>query len=140
MHELNNTVSSFFYTGAAFIHIQTLDTLPYNFLDFSKASAIKLSADGQRLFTANRGHDSIVTFAVDTTAGTMERLAISKLAGKFPRDFEFMPGGKFVLVGHENSNELFSYAYEAATGKLEPAHGPYALHRPVCVKFGAARA
>ncbi len=140
LHELNNTVSSFFYTGDAFIHIQTLSAVPSDFHDFSKAAALKLSADGQRLFTSNRGHDSIATFAVDTATGKMERLAISKLVGKSPRDFEFMPGEKFVLLGHENSNELFSYAYDAATGKLEPAHGPYVLNRPVFVKFGAVRA
>ena len=139
LHELNNTVSSFFYTGDAFIHIQTLDTLPSDFHDFSKASAIKISADGRRLFTSNRGHDSIAAFALDTATGKMELMAISKLVGKSPRDFEFMPGEKFVLLGHENSNELFSYAYDAATGKLEPAHGPYALFRPVYVKFGAVR-
>ncbi len=139
LHELNNTVSSFFYTGDAFIHIQTLDTIPSDYHDFSKASAIKISEDGKRLFTSNRGHDSIATFDVDSATGKMERLAISKLVGKFPRDFEFMPGGKFVLLGHENSNELFSYAYDAATGQLTPAHGPYALHRPVYVTFGATR-
>lgn len=139
LHELNNTVSSFAYTGDAFVHIQTLDTIPSGFRDFSKAAAIKFSADGQRLFTSNRGHDSISTFAVDTATGKMERLAISKLAGKFPRDFEFMPGGKFVLLGHETSNELFSYAYDAATGMFAPAHGPYVLNRPVYVKFGAVR-
>jgi len=140
LHELNNTVSSFFYTGEAFIHVQTLDTLPSDFHDFSKASAIKISADGNLLFTSNRGHDSIATFAVDTATGKMERLAISKLAGKSPRDFEFMPGEKFLLAGHENSNELMSYAFDRATGKLSPAHGPYGMCRPVYVKFGAARA
>jgi 6-phosphogluconolactonase len=139
LHELNNTVSSFFYTGDAFVHVQTLGTIPADYRDFSKAAAVKISADGLRLFTSNRGHDSIATFAIDTTTGKMERLAISKLVGKFPRDFEFMPGGKFILLGHETSNELFSYAYDATTGKLEPAHGPYALNRPVYVKFGAVR-
>ena len=139
LHELNNTVSSFAYTGDAFIHVQTLATVPPDFSAFSKAAAVKVSADGQRLFTSNRGHDSIATFAVDPATGKMELLALSTLAGKFPRDFEFMPGGKFALIGHENSNTLFSYAYDDASGKLEPAHGPYALNRPVYVKFGAVR-
>ena len=139
LHELNNTVSSFIYTGDAFVHVQTLGTLPSDFHEFSKAAAVKVSADGHLLFTSNRGHDSIATFAFDTASGKMERLAISKLEGKSPRDFEFMPGGKFLLAGHENSNSLMSYAFDRATGKLTPAQGPFGLYRPVYVKFGAAR-
>jgi len=140
LHELNNTVSSFFYTGDAFVHIQTLETIPSDFHDFSKAAAVKISADGKRVLTSNRGHDSIATFALDTHTGKMERLAISKLAGQSPRDFEFLPGEKFVMAGHENSNGLMTYAFDYETGKLTPAYGPYAMYRPVYVKFGAVRA
>jgi len=140
LHELNNTVSSFIYTGDAFVHVQTLDTLPPDFHDFSKAAAIKISANGKLLLTSNRGHDSIAAFAIDTATGKMELMAISKLAGQSPRDFEFMPGEKFILAGHENSNGLMSYAFDGATGKLTPASGPYVLYRPVYVKFGATRA
>jgi 6-phosphogluconolactonase len=139
LHELNNTISSFIYTGEAFIHVQTLPLLPPAFTDFSKASAIKISADGRQLFGSNRGHDSIAAYDIDEDSGKLSLLAISKLAGKAPRDFEFMPGGKFVLLGHQDSNELMSYAYDKATGKLTPAHGPFALYRPVYVKFGASR-
>jgi 6-phosphogluconolactonase len=139
LHELNNTIASFLYTGDAFIHVQTLPMLPPDFTGYSKASAVKLSADGRRLFGSNRGHDSIVAYDIDPDTGKMAWVAISKLAGQSPRDFEFMPGGKFVLLGHENSNELMSYAYDPASGKLTPAHGPFALHKPVYIKFGAPR-
>jgi 6-phosphogluconolactonase len=139
LHELNNTISSFIYTGDAFKHIQTLSMLPAGFKDFSKAAALKLSPDGYRLFGSNRGHDSIVAYDIDPETGRMSMLAISRLAGQFPRDFEFMPSGRFILLGHENSNELMSYAYDQDTGRLAPAHGPLTMHRPVYVKFGPAR-
>jgi len=139
LHELNNTISSFIYTGDAFAHVQTLSTLPAGFAEYSKASAIKFSPDGRRLFGSNRGHDSIAAYDIDPETGRMTLLAISLLTGKSPRDFEFMPGGRFVLLGHENSNELMSYAYERSTGRLFPAHGPFPMHRPVYVKFGSPR-
>ena len=69
----------------------------------------------------------------------MTLVAISRLVGKSPRDFEFMPGEKFVLLGHETSNEVFSYAYDAQKGTFAPAYGPFELYRPVYVKFGAQR-
>lgn len=139
LHELNNTISSFLYTGEAFIHVQTIPLLPPDFTEYSKASAIKLSADGCRLFGSNRGHESIAVYDIDPDTGDMSLLAISKLVGKSPRDFAFMPGENFVLLGHENSNELMSYAYDKATGRLTPAHGPFALYRPVYITFGAQR-
>jgi len=139
LHELDNTISSFLYTGDAFVHVQTLSMLPEGFSDYSKASAIKISADGRRLFGSNRGHESIATYDLDVDNGKMTLVAISKLVGKFPRDFEFMPGEKFVLLGHETSNEIFSYAYDVQKGTFSPAHGPFGLHRPVVVKFGAVR-
>ncbi len=137
LHELNNTISSFRYTGDALVHVQTLSMLPSTFTDYSKASAIKVSADGRRLFGSNRGHDSLATYDVDPDTGKMALIAISKLVGQSPRDFEFMPEEKFVLLGHENSNELFSYAYDAASGAFTPAFGPDTLYRPVAIKFGA---
>lgn len=140
LHELNNTISSFHYTGDAFVHVQTLSMLPADFTGYSKASAIKISADGRRLFGSNRGHDSIAAYDVDPDTGKMALAAISKLAGQAPRDFEFMPGETFMLLGHQDSNELMSYAYDRASGKLTPASAPFALYRPVYVKFGAVRA
>ena len=139
LHELNNTISAFLYTGEALVHVQTVSMLPPDFTDYSKASAIKISADGRRLFGSNRGHDSIAAYDIDPDRGRLSLLAISKLAGKAPRDFEFMPGEKFVLLGHQDSNELMSYAYDKAAGTFTPASAPFALFRPVYVKFGAAR-
>jgi 6-phosphogluconolactonase len=139
LHELNNTISSFRYTGEEFVLVQTVPMLPPEFKAYSKAAAIKLSADGRQLFGSNRGHDSIAAYDLDPDSGRMSLLAISKLVGEFPRDFEFLPGGKFVLLGHENSNELFSYACDAKSGVFTPAHGPFSLHRPVLVRFGVRR-
>ncbi len=140
LHELNNTISSFLYTGDAFVHVRTLPLLPPDFKAYSKASAVKLSDDGRRLFGSNRGHDSIAAYDIDPDTADMRLLTISKLAGQSPRDFEFMPDEKFALIGHENSNELMSYAYDKSTGAFAPASDPFPLYRPVCVKFGAVRA
>ena len=139
LHELNNTISSFVYTGDAFNHIQTLSMLPADFKEYSKAAALKFSPDGRRLFGSNRGHDSIAAYDIEPATGRMSLLAISRLVGQSPRDFEFMPGGRFVLLGHENSDTLMSYAYDQVTGRFSPAYGPLPMRRPVCVKFGPAR-
>ena len=136
LHELNNTMSSFCYTGEAFVHVQTLPMLPAELTVSSKAGALKVSADGRRLFGSNRGYESIVTYDIDLDTGHLTFLALSPLAGKATRDFEFMPGEKFMLLGHQSSNELRAYAYDAAKGTFTPAHAPYVMPSPVCIVFG----
>ncbi len=135
LNELNNTLTTYRYTGEAFIPLHTHRTLPPDFHGFSKAAALKCSADGRRLLASNRGHDSIAAFDVDPDSGRLELLAISPLLGASPRDFAWVPGEAFILAGHEHSNTVCSYAYDAATGRLEPAGDPYSVHRPVCIVF-----
>ena len=135
VYELGNAVSSFRYDGDKFTLLQTVSMLPGQFTGDTKAAAIKISEDGKRLFASNRGHDSIAVYDIDTETGSLTLLTIDKLVGKVPRDFTFMPGEAFAVVGHKMSHELMSYRYDKETGKLEPLHNAFAMHRPTCIVF-----
>jgi 6-phosphogluconolactonase len=135
LFELTNLVSSYRYDGRRFTLIETQSLIPAWYKDFSKASAIKISADGKQLFCSNRGYDSIAVFNLDAVSGHMELLNIAKLDGSFPRDFEFMPGEKFCLIGFEKSNTVKSYAYEKATGKFTEVAKMEGIYRPLYFKF-----
>jgi 6-phosphogluconolactonase len=100
----------------------------------TKAAAIKLTADGKILMASNRGHDSIAFFAVNED-GTLVQKNIAKLTGKFPRDFELMPGEKFMVVGHKMSNEIQVYAFDREKCELKPVGEPIPCWRPLCFKF-----
>ena len=134
--ELENYVTSYKYDGESFRPVQQLSLLPSGFSGFSKAAAIKISEDGTRLFCSNRGHDSIAAFAIDPDTGALELLNIMELGGAFPRDFEFMPGGKFLLAGLKMSGILRSYAYDASRCTLEPVMDMNGLFRPLFIRFG----
>ena len=101
----------------------------------SKAAAIKLTADGKILMASNRGHDSIAFYDVDTATGKLSLRNVAKLTGKFPRDFELMPGEKFMVVGHKMSNEIQVYRFNRADCTLTPVGAPIAAWRPLCFKF-----
>ena len=101
----------------------------------TKAAAIKLTADGKILMASNRGHDSIAFYAVGDD-GKLTLKNIAKLRGKFPRDFELMPGEKFMVVGHKMSDEVQVYRFDRAACTLEPVGDPIAVWRPLCFKFG----
>ena len=100
----------------------------------TKAAAIKLTADGKILMASNRGHDSIAFFAVKED-GTLVQKNVAKLTGKFPRDFELMPGEKFMVVGHKMSNEIQVYAFDRDKCELKAVGAPIPCWRPLCFKF-----
>ena len=101
----------------------------------TKAAAIKLTADGKILMASNRGYDSIAFYAVGDD-GKLTLKNIAKLRGKFPRDFELMPGEKFMVVGHKMSDEIQVYRFDRAACTLEPVGDPIPCWRPLCFKFG----
>lgn len=100
----------------------------------SKAAAIKLTADGKILMASNRGHDSIAFYEVGD-GGKLTLKNIAKLRGRFPRDFELMPGERFMVVGHKMSNEIQVYRFDRAACSLEPVGEPLTAWRPLCFKF-----
>ena len=104
----------------------------------TKAAAIKLTADGKILMASNRGYDSIAFYEVGAD-GKLTLKNIAKLRGKFPRDFELMPGEKFIVVGHKMSNEVQVYRFDRAACTLEPVGEPISAWRPLCLKFLEAR-
>ena len=135
IYELKNKITAFRYTGDRFIPLDTYSTLPADFTGESKSAAIKLSADGTRLFASNRGHNSIAVYAVNPETGALTPLAFNRLEGAFPRDFQLLPGEKFMVVGHKTSDNFMMYAYDAKTGKLAPVGNPFPIYHPTCFVF-----
>ena len=155
INELSSTVSSFSFlveksersnsrTIGQFSCVGKWSTLPADFSRWepdgetlaTKASAIKLTADGKFLLASNRGYDSIAVFAVDEGTGRLELKNISRLAGRSPRDFELMPGDRFAVVGYELDDGIQSYRFDRETGALTPVGEVVKAWHPVCFKFG----
>ena len=137
VNELSSTVTSYAFDGVGFARIGKWSMLPEGCTlkpTETKAAAIKLTADGKLLMASNRGHDSIAFYDVGPL-GRLKLRNVAKLTGRFPRDFELMPGEKFMVVGHKMSNEIQVYAFDRATCALTPAGDPIPCWRPLCFKF-----
>jgi len=144
LNELGNSVASYALPGL--VRVGRWSTLPASTAgepvpppmkgeeSFSKAAAIKLTADGRILMASNRGHDSIAFYDVKGD-GTLVLKNVAKLTGRFPRDFELMPGEKFMIVGHKMSDEIQVYRFDRAACTLTPVGDPVAVWRPLCFKF-----
>lgn len=77
-----------------------------------------MSNDGKFLYVSNRGHDSIAVFKVSPTDGTLEVVEYVSTEGKTPRDFDLDPTNQFVVVGHQDSDNLTLFERDSDSGKL----------------------
>ena len=142
VNELGSSVSQYAFDGATFTLMDKTSMLPDGFNRWAsdganlvtKAAAIKSTADGKILMASNRGYDSIAFYEVGPL-GRLKLRNIAKLAGKFPRDFELMPGEKFMVVGHKMSDEIQVYAFNREDCTLTPVGQPIKAWRPLCFKF-----
>ena len=134
VNELSSSVTSYAYDGKEkFTRIGKWSMLPEG-TDPLKAAAIKLTQDGKILMASNRGCDSIAFFELKDN-GELELKNIAPLKGKFPRDFELMPGERFMVVGHKMSDEIQVYSFDRDKCTLAPVGDPIPCHRPLCFKF-----
>jgi 6-phosphogluconolactonase len=136
INELNSTVMAFRYQKGytCFERIQTISTLPQDFKGTSACGELQISPSGEYLYGANRGHDSIVTYAVNQTNGMLSYVGCTSTQGKTPRHFIVDPNGKFLLVVNQDSDNMVTFRIEPTTGELCICQN-IAVPTPVCVKF-----
>lgn len=137
INELNSTVTAFTYDKAkgALTELQTLSALPAGFSGTSYCADIHVHPSGKFLYGSNRGHDSIVIYAVDTATGKLTLISHEPVQGKWPRNFGIDPTGQFMLVANQNSDNVAVFRIDAQSGKLKFTGQQLELGAPVCVKF-----
>lgn len=144
LNELGSSVASYeILKPLGFRRVGKWSTLPADYNRWAengqtlvtKAAAIKMTRDGRVLMASNRGHDSIAFFDVNQQNGELALRSICKLSGHFPRDFELMPGERFMLVGHKTSNEVQVYRFDRPSCRIVPIGAAIPLWRPLCFKF-----
>lgn len=123
-------------TGAL-TEVQTIGTLPAgvaNDAAFSTAE-IQVHPSGKFLYGSNRGHDSLVVFAIDEATGRLTLVQHESTQGKTPRGFGIDPTGRYLLAGNQRSDTLVVFRIDETTGRLTPTGQSIALGAPVSVVF-----
>ena len=135
--ELSSEVVVLEYSEAEgnFNIIQYISAIPEDFKDESSGSAIHLSPDGNFVYAANRGHDSIAVFSVDNSSGELTFVAHTSTEGSAPRDFTIAPGGNYLIAANQNSSNIVPFSIDKSTGKLTRISDIVTIPNPVCIKF-----
>ncbi len=135
LQELDGTVTVFSYHDGQFKMLQESSVVDPLFNGETGAADIHLSPDGKFLYATNRGTaNDISIFKVEKT-GKIKFLKRIPTLGKGPRNFTIDPAGNFLLVAHQNSNDVVIFNIDKVTGNLKDSGKRIKLCSPVCLVF-----
>lgn len=113
--------------------LQSISTLPDGLKDGYTCSDIHVTPNGQFLYAANRGHNSIVGYKVDPTKGALSLISHTSTQGEIPRNFAISPDGRFLYAANQNSDNIIIYSIET-DGSLK-FRKEEKVPTPVCIQF-----
>ncbi|MBG8554078.1 lactonase family protein [Hymenobacter guriensis] len=136
INELNSTVTALSYDASQgkFSELHTLPTLPADFTAWNACADIHVSPNGRFLYASNRGHNSIVVYAIDPGSGKLTWVQHADTQGKIPRNFALDPSGRVALVANQQTNNIVTYRIDAQTGQLTPTGVSVEVSAPVCLQ------
>lgn len=136
INELDSTMTAFNYdsSGGALTEIESVSTLPDDFDGTSHCADVHVSASGKFVYGSNRGHDSIVIFAIDEHTGQLSLVGHESTQGEIPRNFAIDPTGTLLLAANQESDSVVTFWIDAETGELNPTGHVAEVPTPVCLK------
>jgi 6-phosphogluconolactonase len=134
--ELNATMYALAYDAyqGTFREIQMLTTLPAGYEGTSYCAHVQVSPDGRFLYGSNRGHNSIVVYAIDAETGGLTLVEHVGVQGDWPRHFTLDPTGSILLVANQRSNNLVTFRVNRKSGKLTFTGHNLEVPAPACVQ------
>jgi 6-phosphogluconolactonase len=134
LNELASTVTICEYSPDTFRlqPIRSVSTLPEDFSGENTTAELLLAPSGRDLYASNRGHDSIVRFAVDE-AGGLTAVDWTPTGGLTPRHFSVTPDGRYLIVANQGSNTVRVFVI-GEDGGLKDTGGSFAAARPAYVQ------
>jgi 6-phosphogluconolactonase len=137
INELDSTMTACAYDAANGMlrPLQTLSTLPEGFTGQSTCAEVQVAPSGRFLYGSNRGHDSIVIYALDPDTGMMSLVGHESTRGHIPRNFTLSRNGDFLAAANQDSNNVVMFRVDPAKGTLQPTGNVVDPGTPICVKF-----
>ena len=137
VNELDGSVDAYAYNDGKLTSLQTITMLREGFSGTIEAADIHCSADGKFLYASNREESNELLIYSVGKNGRLKFAGRQSVLGKAPRNFVIAPGGRFLLVANQNSDEIVVFRRNAKTGLLTDTGSRIAVGRPVCLKFVA---
>lgn len=114
---------------------QRVPTTPTHYVGDNMAAEIAILPTGRFLYASNRGHESIVIYAVDAATGRIEPVGWEPVQGKKPRFFCLSPDASHLYAANQDSHTIVEFRVNHETGKLTPTGQVIETGSPSCVVF-----
>jgi 6-phosphogluconolactonase len=141
INELDSTIAALAFDAASggLEVLQIVSALPSGYAGESHCAGLQLTPDGRHLYGSNRGHDSLVVYAIDDSTGRLSFVQHHPCLGRTPRDFGIDPTGRFLLVANQDSDAMIVFRIDPESGRLADAGQRAEIGTPMCVKFARFR-
>lgn len=137
--EMGSSVIVFDYNNGKPKQRQDITLLPDGFKGATGAADIHISPNGLFLYATNRGDaNDISVFSINQENGELTFVERKPSGGKGPRNFIIDPTGKYLIVAHQNSDNITVYRIDENTGKITQTVSRTAVGNPVCLQFAPA--
>jgi 6-phosphogluconolactonase len=134
--ELSGTVTAFKYDKGALVEQQVISMLPADYTGAATSADIHVSPNGRFLYASNRNtSNTIAIFKIDQSNGSLTLVGHQATMGKAPRNFNFDPSGKLLLVANQETNNIVIFNIDTETGLLSYSGKQIAVPNPVCITW-----
>ena len=136
VEELSGTIVLYSIKNNVLKEIQSISSLPLNFKGIAGSADIHISIDGNFLYASNRGEsNTIAIYKINKKTGYLSLLKHQSTLGLAPRNFNFDPSGKYLLVANQHSDEVVIFKRDIKSGLLTDSGNRIFVGKPVCLKW-----
>lgn len=138
-NEFTGVVMAYQYKDGDLFKIQELPTTAPSFEGKIDAADIHVSPDGKFLYESNRGDANTITVFSIASDGKLTLVETVSSLGRGPRNFAIDPTGKYLLVGHQYTNDIVIFGRNKKTGILKDTGKRIDVGAPVCLIFAPVK-
>jgi len=137
INELDSTITTYRFDPEhgvlKALEVQT--TLPPSYTGNNSGAEIVVAPSGRFLYGSNRGHDSIVVFAIEPSTGLLTAIGWESTRGRTPRFFTLDPPATHLYAANQNSDTVVIFRIDQETGKLTPTGQTVDVASPTTIAF-----
>jgi 6-phosphogluconolactonase len=132
VQELTGSMAVFRWEEDGLQQVQTISMTSPDFEGEVSGAELRLSPDGKFLYASNRGDaNEIVVYAINESNGLLRMVDRQASGGKTPRNFLIDPSGQWLLVAHQDSNNIVVFKRDAQSGRLSNTNTSVEIDKPV---------
>ena len=105
---------------------QIIPSVPSGFSGTNFTSEIRVSADGNFVYGANRLNDTIGVFSIGPD-GSLTQVSYASTLGDYPRIFAIDPSGQFMAVANQFADNVTTFSINPGKGSGMAGRGPGSL-------------